>query len=305
MEIEGQEEYYQCYKKTSKVERFYFSNRDKAFLPCYETCKYCNEKGDINYHKCTACDYGLTKKPGTKELAITFNCVTECPHSYYYTESGQYKCTQTSFCPSDNSIYIKLKQKCVSSCKDEAPYIYLYNGNCVQECPAGYVPDDANNLCKLAKNECTLGTRSESYSYLYSVSMINSLAKGYWEEFDYTNKYILKIVNSNFFIYIFKDFDCVKELGLDIPDLRNTTNRRLEENSESLPQGDTCYTKVKKSLDNGQDIIVVYLEDTSNLISEKGYLLYNGYNGAKTAFETICGEEALAEKNDTTVDEDS
>ena len=305
MEIEGQEEYYQCYKKTSKVERFYFSNRDKAFLPCYETCKYCNEKGDINDHKCTACDYGLTKKPGTKELAITFNCVTECPHSYYYTESGQYKCTQTSFCPSDNSIYIKLKQKCVSSCKDEAPYIYLYNGNCVQECPAGYVPDDVNNLCKLAKNECTLGTRSESYSYLYSASMINSLAKGYWEEFDYTNKYILKIVNSNFFIYIFKDFDCVKELGLDIPDLRNTTNRRLEENSESLPQGDTCYTKVKKSLDNGQDIIVVYLEDTSNLISEKGYLLYNGYNGAKTAFETICGEEALAEKNDTTVDEDS
>ena len=40
MNIGGSEEYYECHLRTEKVENLYFSNREKAFLPCYETCKY-------------------------------------------------------------------------------------------------------------------------------------------------------------------------------------------------------------------------------------------------------------------------
>ena len=315
MEIGGREEYYDCRLRDAKVERLYFSNREKAFLPCYETCRYCNELGDINDHKCTACDYNLMKKPGTKDSATTFNCVTSCAYSYYYTDSGQYKCTNTPVCPSDKPIYIAEKLKCVSSCKEEAPFIYLYNGNCVEECPTGYIPDDANNLCKSANTEeCSMGTKRETLSTLYSASMINSYARGYRDEYyQYTKKHITRVTNANYNLVIFMDFDCVKQLGLDIPDLRYTTNRRLQENpgkgnetsNQTLPLVDTCYTKVQKTVLSGDPLIVVYIEDTSNLISEKGYLLYNPDSGLKTNYETICGEEALGEKEDITADEDS
>ena len=54
-------EYYECHKKDEKIERYYFSTRDNGFLPCYETCRFCNELGDTNNHKCTECDYNYIK----------------------------------------------------------------------------------------------------------------------------------------------------------------------------------------------------------------------------------------------------
>ena len=326
MEIGGREEYYDCHKIDEKLERFFFSNRDKAFLPCYETCRYCNELGDINNHKCTQCDYNLIKNPGTKSSATTFNCVTSCSYNYYYTESGQYKCTNTPVCPQDKNIYIEEKQKCVSSCKEEAPLIYLFNGNCVKECPSGYKGDQINYLC-IANNieECSLGSKIETFDILYSSSTLNSYAKGYKDEYlSYSKNHITKIINPNYNIYIFVNFDCVKQLGLDIPDLRRITHRRLQEKGkekqgqdkkeeiittqtliEELPFVETCYTKVQESLEFEDDLIVVYIEDISDVVAEKGYLLYNPRTGYKTNFETICGEDDIKEVEDITVDEDS
>ena len=313
METGGSEEYYECHKKDAKVERLYYSNRNKAFLPCYETCRYCNELGDVNNHKCTACDYNLVKKPGTKDNAVTFNCVTSCAYSYYYTESGQYKCTNTAVCPSDKNIYIEEKQKCVSSCKEEAPFIYLFNGNCVEKCPDGYTQDDQNNICKLMRtDQCTLGSKIEVITTLYSLSILNSYAKSYRDEFTYTDKYVSRIStsNSHFVIIIFKDFDCITQLGLNIPDLRLYTNRRLDDEGQATDttqttKEDTCYTKVQKALNLDDNLIVVYIEDDANIIPDKGYLLYNPITGSKTNFETICGDGVLAEKDDITADEDS
>ena len=314
MESGGSDEYYECYKRTAKVERFYFSNRDKAFLPCYETCKHCEELGDINDNKCTACDYNLIKKPGTKESAHTFNCVIDCSYNYYYTKSGQYKCTSTSICPLEKNIYIEEKKKCVSSCKEEAPLIYLFNGNCVSECPIGYIPDDENNLCKLIKTDiCTLSSKSETFTTLYSINTLNSLAKGYRDEYTYTDRHITKISKENYNIIIFKDFGCIKEFNIDIPDLRLTTNnRRLEEKEEgnntqknNLSEVDTCYIKVQKHINTTDKLIVLYIEDNSDLVVEKGYLLYNPMTGVKTNFDTICGQEVINEKEDITADEES
>ena len=315
MEAGGREEYYECHKRDERVERLYFSNKEKAFLPCYETCRYCEELGDINNHKCTLCDYNLAKKPGTKDSAKTFNCVTSCSYSYYYTESGQYKCTNTPVCPQDKNIYIVEKNKCVSSCKEEAPYIYLFNGNCVQECQSGYIPDDVNNLCRTARtSECTMATKSESLATLYSASMLNSFAKSYKDEYmSYTSKHVTKITNPNYNIYIFNNFDCVKSLNLDIPDLRRVSNRRLQEvqgenvtqlETEFLVPVNTCYTDVQAFLGFDDPLIVVYIEDISNLIADKGYLLYNPRTGYKTDYVNICKNYTMMEKEDVTADEE-
>ena len=101
------EDYYECYLKTDKVIKLYYNDKEKAFLPCYETCKYCNESGDINNHKCTKCEYNYMKKPGTKETASYFNCVASCRYYYYLTKSGQYKCTNSQMCPLDAVFYIQ------------------------------------------------------------------------------------------------------------------------------------------------------------------------------------------------------
>ena len=294
MENGGSEEYYQCYKKDAKVERLFYSDREKAFLPCYETCRYCNEAGDINDHKCTACDYNLMKKPGTKESATTFNCVTSCAYSYYYTDSGQYKCTQNPICPSDKNIYIEEKQKCVSTCKDEDPYKFLYNGECVTSCPSNTVEDEDNAICKeREQNECTLGVKSETIASVYSTSMINSFVKGYKDEYYYTNKRVTKISNNN-------------NLGITNVNPSETRNLADDDEGEEKDIMGVCYKAVQRALNTEEDLIVVYIEDTSKVFVEKGYLLYNPLTGLKTDYENICAASStIVAKQDVTQDDDS
>ena len=322
MESGGSEEYYQCYKRDERVERLYFSNREKAFLPCYETCRFCEEEGDINDHKCTACDYNLIKKPGTKDSAKTFNCVTSCAYSYYYTESGQYKCTQTPICPSDKNIFIEEKQKCVSSCKEEAPYRFLYNGECVVNCPPNTIEDEENSICKeREQNECTLGVKTETIASLFNINMINSFVKGYRDEFFYTNKRVTRISNNNYVIYIYKDLSCADQLNLGIPNINPSDRRRNlakndnnnnnnddddDDESESKDILGVCYKLVQESLKTNEDLIVVYIEDTSKVFVEKGYLLYNPLTGGKTDFENICGDSStIISKDDVTQEDES
>ena len=300
------EDYYECFLRTEKVERFYYSNKDKAFLPCYETCKYCNESGTIKDHKCTKCDYNFMKKPGTKEKATDFNCVVSCLYNYYLSKSGQYKCTNSPTCPSDSVFYVQENKKCVSSCKGQSPYIYLHNGNCLEDCPGGYDSDETNNICIFRNHEqCTLISKNETLNNLYSAAMLNWFAKRYRDEYTYSNKLLIKLVNPNYNIFIFKDFDCIKELGLNIIDVRLTTNNNQNEGNETLDNiqtssDDTCYKKVQKVLETEEQLVIVYFEDITTLIPTKGYLLYNPFTGLKTDFESICGEEVLASKEDMT-----
>ena len=301
-EKEGLEEYYECYKKDDKIERLYYNKKERAFLPCYETCKYCNELGNIYNHKCTECDYNLIKKTGTKDSDISFNCIIACTYRYYYTESGQYKCTNGPICPSIRNIYVEETKKCVSSCKDETPFIYLYNGNCVKQCPSGYINDEENNICKLIKNDqCSLDAKIENINYLYSQNMFNSFVKRYKDEFTYTDKHITYITSFNSNIIIFKDFECLKQLNLKIPDIRDNTNSinlKNRNKSESISIEDSCYIKVQKTLNIKEKLIVVFFEDKNNSSSIKGYLLYNPFTSEKINFEYICEEKSLIKKED-------
>ena len=196
-------------------------------------------------------------------------------------------------------VFIEQKLKCVSSCEREDPLIYLFHGNCVEECPIGYIPDDNNHICILEnKDNCTLGTKIGILSHVYSLDMTNSLAKGYIDEYYYTDKYIEKIYNSNYNIYIFKDFECLEELDINIPDIRNSTHGLLEGNNDNKIENDSCYKKILNELNIEENkLLVIYFEDKTN-IGEKGYLLYNPFTGRKILFENICGENELYEQND-------
>ena len=51
------------------------------------------------------------------------------------------------------------------------------------------------------------------------------------------------------------------------------TNQTIIPQTEALPLVDTCYSKVQDSLGFDDKLIVVYIEDVSSLIADKGYLL--------------------------------
>ena len=298
------EQLYECHKKNEKLERLFFSYKDKGFLPCYETCLYCDELGDSNNHKCTACDYNYIKSLDVKDSSKTFNCIIQCNYNYYYNNYGQYKCTESPICPLERNIHVEKKKKCVSSCKEEDPYIYLFNGDCVETCPSGYLADENNNICKLISTElCTINSKEIKFISLYNINMLNSLTKEYKDEFTYTDKHFINITNSNYSIIIFKDLDCLKQFNLNIPDLRFTTNGPYEEKNElNKSKEDSCYTKVQNFFNIDEKLIVVFFEDNNNF--EKGYLLYNPITGKKTNFESICREEDLNEKEEVSVTDD-
>ena len=73
----------------------------------------------------------------------------------------------------------------------------------------------------------------------------------------------------------------------------------------NLSEVDTCYIKIQKHINTTDKLIVLYIEDNSDLVVEKGYLLYNPMTGVKTNFDTICGQEVINEKEDITADEES
>ena len=140
--------------------------------------------------------------------------------------------------------------------------------------------------------------------------MLNSFAKEYKDEYTYTDKFVSIIKNENYKIIIFKDFDCVNQFGLGIPDLRKFTNRLLQENEGEIietqtSKEDSCYTKIQKNLDIEENLIVVYIEDNNNIISEKGYILYNPITGGKINYENICNDNELTKIENKTVDDDS
>ena len=272
--------FYECYKSTIRYDRLFFNEKEKAFKPCYETCKECDEEGDPENHNCISCDTNLVQKPGSTEE--TFNCVTNCDYSYYFTPTGQYKCTGSVVCPSSASMYIKEKKKCIDKCQNDADFKYVYNGECLSDCPDNTTKDIENYLCKekATENDCTLNVREILVDNMYDYDIINSLVKSYRNEYSYTNKHTIKYRNSGYNLFIYKDLDCIDllDLGLVSIDI------------------DSCINKVKEELTIEENLIIIYFEKTK--IKVAGYLLYNPITGSKIDFESICINADIKSSNE-------
>ena len=263
-----EQNFYECYKSSLKYDRLYFDEKKRAFKPCYESCKKCEKEGDTENHNCLSCDYNLIQKPGSE--GSTYNCVTECVYSFYFSESGQYKCTEIALCPPQASLLIKEKNKCIDNCQNDAEYKYLYNGNCIKQCPDNTINEDFVCKDKNNNNECLLSAKDLLLDNFYNDIIVNSLVKSYKEEYIYTNKHILKIINQGYNIYIYKDANCITKLGLGIINI----------------DPEDCIDKIKTENNIDEDLIIVYFETTRIKIS--GYLLYNPITGQKLDYESIC-----------------
>ena len=272
------DKYKDCYNNITKPSNFYLNKTSKYYEPCYKTCATCEYNGDGNENNCTTCDVDHTKDPKNPNSK---NCVALCSYFYYYTSYGQYKCSSTPQCPEENSLLIRDKRECVESCLNEDIYKYQYNGECLKECPEDTYKED--QLCKVKNKEsCTQSSSEfELYNFLKEGG-VEKIAKTYAKEFNYTNNHISLFKNEVYSIMLYKNRECINELGLSMPDI----------------DFGECYKKVQNKFEIYLDLVVAIIDKRSDKKSNPitSYAFYNPENGDKLDAEQACKEEVIIVK---------
>ena len=273
--------YIDCYNNLTKPTNYYFNNSQKYYEPCYETCAKCEYGGDKINNNCIECDFGFIFIPG---LSNNYNCIVKCPYYFYLTIYGQYKCSKLPLCPDDYYLLIKDKEKCIEDCKKDDEYKYQYNGECYKECPYNsrdnndYICIDNNiNICSLSKREISIKEK------IITEEETEQLVKSYAKEFYYTDNHISLFNYSNYEIAIYKNYECISDLSLEIP---------------SVNLGD-CYKIIqdKYILDSNLIIAIISqrIKDYPIIIS---FSVHSPYNGNKIDISDICEKELLNVQED-------
>ena len=274
----------ECYNENTKPINFYLDTSDsKKYKPCFEACRTCEQGGNVETNNCLECDINYIKKPGYPDTPST-NCVAKCFYSYYYTPYGQYKCTNTSNCPTEAHLYVVGKNKCTDDCNKEEGNNFQYGGQCHNACPINTEPN-SNKICidNQDNNSCAKSeTQIDIQEFLHNGGIeLNS--KNYATEFNYTTKHVSLLYNDIYSIIIYKDDNCINELNI---------------NMAKVDFG-SCYTKVQKNIsDTTNDKIVIVLIERFNAQKKStiSYAFYHPTTGEKIDAETICKEEVVVIK---------
>ena len=124
----------------------------QEYRPCYKTCKKCLKSGNPEAQHCLECKTGYMFRPNNNPFN---NCIAY-PEFHYYTSSyNQYKSLNIYQCPEEAKYYIKEKKSCIDDCQKDSIYKFLYNGNCLKDCPDG--THNMNFICIVNNNNCNLG----------------------------------------------------------------------------------------------------------------------------------------------------
>ena len=208
-----------CIKDDEKPSNFYFNSEHNYYEPCYETCATCNYKGDGNINNCTSCEENYILKP---DITNSTNCVMKCPfYYYYYSFTGQYKCTKDLECPEDSKFVINEKKKCIDKCENDNIYQFQYNGQCFKECPNNTIHEDNEYICMDKNvNKCQL-TENKYISINENITdyEVEKLAKDFSEEFQYTDNHVSIFKNNIYTITLYKNSECISDLSLQIPEI--------------------------------------------------------------------------------------
>ena len=276
-----------CMKpENPKTKKFYYNETLGVYRPCYKVCKQCSKEGNPEKNYCIECENGYMLRPGDNPYN---NCIAYSEF-YYVTNYNQIKSLAVYQCPEEAKYYIKEKKSCIDDCTKDDEYIFLYNGNCLKQCPEG--TRNENNICIVNDNKCTLGVNDIYLSENDKLEIIPTLVKSYISEFYYTENYVSLYKNDKYNIMIYKNGDCISELPLDMPDV----------------DFQSCYDKVKTKYGIDQNLIIVIVKDIVNAKSFQSF--YHPLSGFKLDADEVCKNEtivvkeslnAVLDKNDTVI----
>ena len=144
------------------------------------------------------------------------NCVVYSDF-YYITPYNQYKVLDTLQCPDESKYIVRNGNKsyCIYDCKKDEIYKYLYNGECLKECPENTINKDF--ICNEILDQCNLGELQMDEKNLITQESTEILVKTYISEFNYTDKHVTLHNNKKYSIIIYKNRDCILELSLEMP----------------------------------------------------------------------------------------
>ena len=272
--------------KQIKYPNFYLDTETKSFKSCYECCSTCYGKGDGNNNNCKTCETGYIINP---EYPDSKNCVPK-PNSLYYIKYGQYTLTNSDRCPDDFSFLIKIKGKCIEQCQKDNKYKYTYDGLCYEMPPENTNDDDNDYICKDIPNKCII-TKKELYTLNETITddEIEKLISKYAKEYNYTNNHISIYENNIYIITIYKNGECISELGV-LSKIINFEN---------------CYSEIqtKNALSLDTNLIIVNIETKSGKESYKKsptYALYHPVTGKSLHYEEECKDKKITIQNNLT-----
>ena len=226
--------------------------------------------GDADANNCLECIAGYMFRPGSNPKN---NCVAYSEY-YYISNYNQYKSLNVFQCPEEAKYIIKDKKSCIDDCKKEEEYKYLFNGNCLKECPSDTVND--NYVCKVDPTKCSFG-ENDLHLENNNLIVIGTLVKTYLSEFYYTNKHISQYKNENYTIIIYKTASCIKELSLQMPNV----------------DFKDCYTKVQQAYNIEEDLIIAIVDRKELNNPLTFYSFFHPVSGEKLDAETICKNESI------------
>ena len=269
--------------KQIKYPNFYLDPETETFKPCYEKCETCYGKGDIKDNNCKTCESGFIFHP---EYENTTNCVPE-PNSFYYIKNGQYTTTNSDKCPEDFNYLIKEKNKCIDECKNDSKYKYTYDGICYEEPPENTIVNDTDFVCKDNPNKCIV-TKKELYTINETITNeeIEILTYIYSKEYNYSNNHISIYENDIYIITIYKNGECISELGIT---------------SKIIDFGN-CYSdiQINNSIEQNKSLIIVNIETKERKELYKinpSYGLYHPETGKSLNYEKKCKEQKVIIQN--------
>ena len=120
-------EFIECYNNETIEDNYFLDIINNIYIPCYSTCKTCNNYGNSNNHGCTSCIVNY--------ILYETNCYNICEYYYYFNSLNEYKCTDNNKCPNNYSKLVKKRSQCIDNCLNDNIYKYEYNNECFDKCP--------------------------------------------------------------------------------------------------------------------------------------------------------------------------
>ena len=212
--------FFYCLEKKEISKNFYKEEKEggiTVYKPCYRKCKSCIKGGNDEQNNCLECASDYMFRPGNNNYN---NCIAESKNLYLDAYDNVINLPNPQ-CPENAMYKIKYKNStkilCIYDCKKSITHLYLYNGNCVEECPNNTILDNESFICKVDKNYCSLGENDIYIESNDTMKVVETLAKTYVSEYHYTSKHIAKYNHLNFSIIIYKNETCIREQSLPMP----------------------------------------------------------------------------------------
>ena len=275
-------DYFDCFEEKYLEKNYYYDSRTEQYKPCFEYCSKCSGPGNATDQHCLECKANYMLRPFDNPKN---NCVIYT-ENYYRTIYNEFKPLDSPQCPEEAKYSIKdsnNKTYCIYDCKADAIYKFLYNGNCLKECPNETSEEDY--LCKETNPDKIYISINPIYlknsnSKNNSLDIIGTLAVAYALEYYYTNKHISLFEDENYSILLYKNPGIVGKTNLTATDI----------------DFGECYEAVKKAYNITSDLIIAVGDKKVKNKPSNFYLFFHPETGRRLDIGDLCQNKTIEMK---------